>query len=328
MKILVTGGAGYIGSIVTEQLVESGHDVVVFDNLKAGHMQAVHPGARLEVGNLLEPRDLDRAFGTHTPEAVCHLAAEIAVGESMIDPGLHFRNNLSGSLALADAMVRHRVEKIVFSSTAAVYGYPDELPITEEAKKDPVNVYGETKLAFERSLRWYGEIHQVRHISLRYFNACGASKQYGEYRERETHIIPILLEVALGKRERFSIFGTDYPTPDGTCVRDYIHVVDIARAHVLALEALDRIEADAFNIGIGSGYSNREVVDMVRHVTGHEIPTFDADRRPGDPPTLVASSDKIRRTLGWEPQFPTLDSMVRSAWSWRSKHPNGYGGDV
>lgn len=324
MKILVTGGAGYIGSVVTEQLVESRHDVVVFDSLKSGHLEAIHPNAKLEIGNLLESRDLDRTFASHAPEAVCHLAAEIAVGESMADPGLHFQSNLCGSLALADAMVRHGVSKIVFSSTAAVYGYPDELPITETAKKDPVNVYGETKLAFERALRWYGEIHGIRHISLRYFNACGASERYGEYRKHETHIIPILLEVALGKRERFSIFGSDYPTPDGTCVRDYIHVVDIAHAHVLALEALDRIEADAFNIGIGSGYSNREVVDMVRRVTGHKVPTIDADRRPGDPPTLVASSEKIRRELGWEPRFPTLESMVGSAWAWRSKHPDGY----
>lgn len=324
MKILVTGGAGYIGSVVTEQLVESGHDVVVFDSMKAGHYEAVHPSAKLEVGNLLEPRDLDRTFATHAPDAVCHLAAEIAVGESMADPGLHYENNLCGSLALAEAMVRHRVSKIVFSSTAAVYGFPEELPITEDAKKEPVNVYGETKLAFERALRWYGEIHDIRHISLRYFNACGASERYGEYRERETHIIPILLEVALGKRDQFSIFGTDYPTPDGTCVRDYVHVIDIARAHVLAIEALDRIQADAFNIGIGSGYSNREVVEMVRKVTGHEIPTVEADRRPGDPPVLVASSEKIRQFLGWEPEYPSLESMVASAWAWRSRHPNGY----
>ncbi len=324
MRILVTGGAGYIGSVVTEQLLASGHQVTVFDNLKSGHRASIHPNATIIEGDLLNSADLDAAFKTAQPEGICHLAGEIAVGESMTDPGLHFQNNLVGSLNLADAMVRHGTKKIVFSSTAAVYGYPDEIPISENAPKQPVNVYGETKLAFERALRWYGEIHGIRHISLRYFNACGASERCGEYRDKESHIIPLLLEVALGKRGHFSIFGSDYPTPDGTCVRDYIHVEDIAQAHILALEALDEIRSDAFNIGIGAGSSNRQVVEAVRHSTGHPIPTNEAHRRPGDPPTLIATADRIRATLGWEPKYSELQSMVDSAWAWRKKHPEGY----
>jgi UDP-glucose 4-epimerase len=324
MRILVTGGAGYIGSVVSEQLVASGHDVTVFDSLKSGHKSSIHPNAKLVQGNLLNPSDLNTAFDEVLPEAICHLAAEIAVGESMTDPGLHYQNNLVGGLNLADAMVSHGVKKIVFSSTAAVYGYPDEIPISESAQKKPVNVYGETKLAFERALRWYGEIHGIRHISLRYFNACGASDRCGEFRERESHIIPLLLEVALAKRSQFSIFGTDYPTPDGTCVRDYIHVEDIAQAHILALNALSDIESDAFNIGIGTGSSNRQVVEAVRQATGHPIPTIETERRAGDPPTLIAKADRIRTDLGWKPKFTDLQSMVDSAWAWRKQHPEGY----
>lgn len=324
MRILVTGGAGFIGSVITEQLVEAGHSVVVLDNFKSGHRAAIHPSAQVIDGDIELPSDLDRAFSESMPDAVCHLAGEIKVDESARNPGLHFRANVVGGIHLLDAMVRHNVCKLVFSSTAAVYGEPSSIPIVESDPTVPVNPYGETKLQFERALRWYAEIHGLHHVTLRYFNACGASMRYGEHRQQETHIIPILFEVALGQRHGFKLFGQDYPTKDGTCVRDYIHVVDIASAHILALDTMESLGSAIYNVGTGGGYSNLEVLEAAREVTGHPIPFEFAERRPGDSATLVASSDKIRKELGWEPKFPDLHSMVESAWLWRRNHPNGY----
>lgn len=326
MKILVTGAAGFIGSVVTEQLVEAGYDVVAFDNLVSGHREAVHPKAEFVFGDLLDPTSLTNALQGKGISAVCHLAGEIKVDESFRDPGLHFRANLVGGIHLLDAMVAAGVSQIVFSSTAAVYGEPKEIPLTENSATEPVNPYGESKLQFERILNWYEKIHGLRNICLRYFNACGASEKYGEHRSKETHIIPILFEVALGQRERFSLFGTDYPTPDGTCVRDYIHVSDIAQAHLIALENLKSISSDIWNVGTARGYTNWEVIEAARRVTGHEIPVVEEPRRPGDSAILVASNEKIMNQFGWNPKFPDLESMVRSAWEWRRSNPHGYQG--
>jgi len=324
MKILVTGAAGYIGSVVTEQLVEQGHQVIALDNLKNGHRAAVHPGALFVQADLLEANGLGELLRQHRVEAVVHLAAEALIDVSMRDPGLFFRVNIVGGLNLLDAMIATGVKRIVFSSTAAVYGEPEHIPITEDARHLPVNSYGESKLAFEKILQWYHQAYDLKYVTLRYFNACGATERFGEYHVPETHIIPILFEVALGQRPQFNLFGTDYDTPDGTCVRDYIHVWDIANAHVLALKELDRLSVRAYNMGNGAGYSNRQVVEAVRQVTGKDIPVIPSPRRPGDPARLVASSERIRTELGWTPRYPELTTMVETAWVWRQKHPNGY----
>ncbi len=324
MKILVTGAAGYIGSVVTEQLVEQGHQVIALDNLKNGHRAAVHPGALFVQADLLEANGLGELLRQHRVEAVVHLAAEALIDVSMRDPGLFFRVNIVGGLNLLDAMIATGVKRIVFSSTAAVYGEPEHIPITEDARHLPVNSYGESKLAFEKILQWYHQAYDLKYVTLRYFNACGATERFGEYHVPETHIIPILFEVALGQRPQFNLFGTDYDTPDGTCVRDYIHVWDIANAHVLALKELDRLSVRAYNMGNGAGYSNRQVVEAVRQVTGKDIPVIPSPRRPGDPARLVASSERIRAELGWTPRYPELTTMVETAWVWRQKHPNGY----
>ncbi len=325
MRILVTGAAGYIGSVVTEQLVEQGHRVLALDNLKNGHGKAVHPGAEFVQGHLLEPTWLHSFLLSHPVDAVVHLAAEALIDVSMRDPGLFFRANVVGGINLLDAMVAAGVKRMVFSSTAAVYGEQARMPITEDAPQVPVNAYGESKLMFERILEWYRGAHGVNYVTLRYFNACGATERFGENHVPETHILPILFEVALGQRKEFRIFGTDYDTPDGTCIRDYIHVADIAQAHVLALQHVDRIGARAYNMGNCSGYSNQQVVDAVRMVTGCPIPVVPAPRRPGDPARLIASSDRIRAELGWKPQYPELETMVATAWAWRKQHPRGYG---
>ncbi len=325
MKILVTGAAGYIGSVVTEQLVEQGNQVIALDNLKNGHRGAVHPDAEFVQGDLLDANWLRSFLVGHPVDAVVHLAAEALVDVSMRDPGLFFRVNVSGGLNLLDAMVAAGVKRIVFSSTAAVYGEQPVMPITEDTAHLPVNPYGESKLMFERILVWYKSAHGLVYITLRYFNACGATERFGEYHLPETHIIPILFEVALGQRKEFHIFGTDYDTPDGTCIRDYIHVADIAQAHVLALQKVDRIGARAYNMGNCTGYSNQQVVEQVRQVTGAEITVVPSPRRPGDPARLIASSDRIRAELGWNPQYPDLKTMVATAWAWRQKHPRGYG---
>jgi UDP-glucose 4-epimerase len=324
LRILVTGAAGYIGSVVTEQLVEQGDQVLALDNLQHGHAAAVHPDAPFVQGDLLDGEWLKQLLLANPVDAVVHLAAEALIDESLRDPGRFFRANVCGGLNLLEAMAVAGIKRIVFSSTAAVYGEPASVPITEEAPQQPVNSYGESKLAFERVLAWYRRAHGLMHISLRYFNACGATQRYGEFHLPETHLIPILFEVALGQREAIRLYGTDYDTPDGSCVRDYIHVADIAAAHVLALKQIDQVGARVYNLGNGTGYSNREVIETVREVTGREIRVLPAERRPGDPARLVASSDRIRCELVWEPRYPELATMVETAWAWRQLHPRGY----
>ena len=324
MKVIVTGGAGYIGSVVTELLVAEGHEVVVLDNLQTGFADAVQLGAKLEVGSILNKEWLMKMFSLHKPEATVHLAAEAYIDESVRDPGKFFQANISGGLNLLDAMGSVGCKKIVFSSTAAVYGQPNKLPIEECDEKNPVNAYGESKLAFERALPWYAGAYGLQHVSLRYFNACGATELHGEFRKKETHIIPILLQVALGEREKFTLFGTDYDTVDGTCVRDYVHVYDIAMAHLLALKQINIAGNSAFNMGNGVGYSNRQIIDAVREVTGHPIPTEKGERRIGDPATLVASGNEIEKELGYCAKYPGITEMVSSAWLWRKQNPQGY----
>lgn len=322
MKVLVTGGAGYIGSVTASRLVDAGHQLIVLDNLENGHREAVPSQAELVVGEFGDRQLLNRLLPQ--VEAVMHFAAYIEAGESMHKPAKYFRNNSANALTLLDAMTDHKVGKFVFSSTAALYGNPQRVPIEETDELKPTNAYGESKLLVERMLTWFHQIHGLRYASLRYFNAAGAVGERGEDHHPETHLIPLILQVAQGKRESVSIFGTDYPTPDGTCVRDYIHIWDLASAHVLALEALGQRDKLIYNLGNGTGFSVREVVDVVRKVTGHPIPVVEAPRREGDPAQLVASSQKIRTELGWKPEYPDLEQIVRSAWEWRSKNPQGY----
>ncbi len=322
MKVFVTGGAGYIGSVTTELLLDAGHRVVVFDNFGRGHREAVDPRAEVVEGDLLEAPRLADALKRAKPDAVVHFAAFALVGESMAYPGMYFTNNVAGGLNLADAMVAAGVKRIVFSSTCATYGYPGRVPITEDVEQRPVNPYGESKLMFEKILSWYQGIHGLQPVFLRYFNACGATRKFGEDHEPETHLIPNVLKVALGRQARVKVFGTDYKTPDGTCIRDYIHIADLARAHILALQG---DQTGAFNLGTGQGYSVREVIEMARKITGRNIPEEISPRRPGDPDRLVAGADRARTALGWTPADSDLQSIVRSAWEWHQAHPNGYG---
>ncbi|MFZ0685243.1 MAG: UDP-glucose 4-epimerase GalE [Terriglobales bacterium] len=329
MKVLVTGGAGYIGSVVAGELLEAGHDVVVFDNLSRGYRQAVPKGAELVVGDLADRGSLDELLRSRAIEAVVHLAALIEAGESMKAPEQFFRNNTANALTLFEAMLGAGVKRLVFSSTAALYGNPLRTPIEEGDLLQPTNAYGESKLLVERMLAWFHQIHGLRYASLRYFNAAGASRpDQGEAHRPESHLIPRILQVALGRAEHINVFGTDYPTADGTCVRDYIHVIDLARAHILALEALGRTDDNSvplvYNLGNGQGFSVREVVEVARAVSGHAIPVIEAPRRAGDPAVLIASSQKIRRELGWQPKFQDLKSIVESAWHWHRTHPDGY----
>jgi len=324
MKILVTGGAGYIGSVVSAELLGAGHQVVVYDNLSHGHRQAVPRGAEILTGEMGDREALDRAFQQHRPEAVMHFAALIEAGESMQAPERYFRNNTASTLTLLECMLQHGTRRLVFSSTAALYGNPERTPIEEDAALRPTNAYGESKLLVERMLGWFHQIHGLRYASLRYFNAAGAAGELGEDHRPESHLIPLVLQVALGRRPGISVYGADYDTPDGTCVRDYIHVADLAAAHLLALHALEGRQQLIYNLGNGRGFSVRQVVEVVRKVTGHAIPAKDAPRRPGDPAVLVASSEKIRRELGWQPRYPELEQIVASAWEWRRGHPNGY----
>ena len=324
MRVLVTGGAGYIGSVVTEQLVSDGHDVVVYDNLVKGHAQALVDGAEFVEGDLIEGDKLNQTLSDNRIEAVIHMAASSLVGESCENPAKYYNNNTVAGLVLLDAMLACDVKKIVFSSTAAVYGEPEEQPIAESATTNPTNTYGETKLAFERAMHWYEQAYLLRYASLRYFNAAGATEKCGEDHDPESHLIPITLQAATGKRTHVEIYGDDYPTPDGTCIRDYIHVVDLARAHILALDLLEDRSA-IYNLGCGGdGYSVRDVIETARRVTGKEIPVRVGPRRPGDPAVLIASSDRIKRELGWAPQFQDLELIVQSAWNWMQTHPNGY----
>jgi UDP-glucose 4-epimerase len=323
-RVLVTGGAGYIGSVVTSQLLAKGYDVIVCDNLSHGSKKAVPTGAKLVIGDIADRAALDRIFQEHRIDAVMHFAAFIEAGESMQVPEKYFRNNTVNSLTLFEAMLAHNVQRVVFSSTAALYGTPDRTPIEETDSLRPTNAYGESKLLVEQMLAWFHRIHGLRYSCLRYFNAAGAAGDLGEDHVPESHLIPLMLQVALGKREYISIFGTDYPTPDGTCIRDYIHVSDLASAHILVLDALRQTGKLIYNLGTGRGFSVREVVDTVRRVTGHPISAREVARRPGDPALLVAGSESIKRDLRWQPQFPDLESIVRSAWEWRRKHPDGY----
>lgn len=323
LNVLVTGGAGYIGSIVVERLIEEGHRALIYDNLSKGHRKAVAPEATFVEGDLSDREKLVMAFDRHKIEAVIHMAASSLVGESVQNPHLYFTNNIVSGITLLDAMLTVGVKRLVFSSTAAVYGSPDMMPITEETPLDPTNPYGESKLAFERMLRWYDEAYQMPYVSLRYFNAAGASERFGEDHHPETHLIPNVLRAAAGKVAQVDIFGEDYDTPDGTCVRDYIHVIDLADAHILALHAMDK-GSEIFNLGYGSGYSVAEVVEMARQVTGKWISTEAAERRAGDPPVLIASPNKIIRDLGWNPRHSELDRIIESAWRWQLEHPSGY----
>ena len=324
MRVLVTGGAGYIGSVVTEQLVSDGHNVVVYDNLVKGHAAALVDGAEFVEGDLIEGDKLNQTLSDNRIEAVIHMAASSLVGESCENPAKYYNNNTVAGLVLLDAMLACDVKKIVFSSTAAVYGEPEEQPIAESAPTNPTNPYGETKLAFERAMHWYEQAHLLRYASLRYFNAAGATEKCGEDHDPESHLIPITLQAATGKRTHVEIYGDDYPTPDGTCIRDYIHVVDLARAHILALDVLED-RSTIYNLGCGGdGYSVRDVIETARRVTGKEIPVRVGPRRPGDPAVLIASSDRIKRELGWAPQFQDLELIVQSAWNWMQTHPDGY----
>jgi len=321
MNSFVTGGAGYIGSVCVEELLNAGHRVTVFDDLSEGHRSAVDPRATLIEASLADPEAIRRTLAESKAEVVLHFAANALVGESMTNPGKYFRNNVACGLNLLDAAVAAGVKKFIFSSTCATYGPPDRVPMTEDLPQRPINPYGESKLMFERMLQWYQQIHGLEFVALRYFNAAGASLKYGEHHRIETHLIPNVLKVALGKAPHCEIFGTDYPTPDGTCVRDYIHVADLAQAHILAITPGKQ---GFFNLGNGDGYSVREVIRSCERISGKTIKALEKLRRPGDPPRLVASAEKARRELGWQPRFPKLEDIVRSAWQWHEKHPNGY----
>jgi UDP-glucose 4-epimerase len=326
MNVLVTGGAGYIGSVVAAELLKAGHRVLVYDDLSRGHRRAAPKGAELIIADTADRAALDRAFMTHPVDAVMHFAALIEAGESMKNPAAFFRNNTANALTLLEATLAHGVKKFVFSSTAALFGNPERSPIEDDDPLRPTNVYGETKLMVERMLAWFNSVHGLRYASLRYFNAAGAmSADHGEDHQPESHLIPLVLKVALGQIEHVNILGADYPTPDGTCVRDYIHVLDLASAHLLALDALEHRDRLIYNLGNGQGFSVREVIEVARKVTGRPIPVVESPRRPGDPAILIASAARIRRELNWRPQFPDLETIVASAWRWHQAHPHGYG---
>ena len=327
MAVLVLGGAGYIGSHTAYELIDNGVDVVIADNLETGHKEAVHPKARFYQGDIRDRAFLDGLFEKEPIQGVIHFAANSLVGESMTNPLKYYDNNLCGTKVLLESMVAHGVDKIVFSSTAATYGEPERVPILEDDKTVPTNCYGQTKLAMEHMMGWVSKAHGLRYVALRYFNACGAhpSGAIGEAHNPETHLIPIILQVPLGQREAVSIFGDDYPTKDGTCIRDYIHVTDLAQAHILALDyLLNGGDNNVFNLGNGVGFTVKEVVDVARAVTGHPIPAKIAPRRAGDPAQLIASSEKAIQVLGWKPKYNDLNTIVASAWAWHKSHPHGF----
>ena len=327
MAILVLGGAGYIGSHTVYELIEAGRDVVVADNLLTGFKAAVHPKARFYQLDIRDRGALDTLFQAEKIDGVIHFAASSQVGESMSDPLKYYDNNLYGTMVLLQAMVAHGVNKIVFSSTAATYGEPERVPILETDKTVPTNCYGNTKLSMEQMMGWVSQAHGLKYVALRYFNACGAhpSGKIGEAHDPETHLIPIILQVANGTRKQISVFGDDYPTKDGTCVRDYIHVTDLAQAHILALDyLLNGGDNNVFNLGNGVGFTVKEVIDVARSVTGHPIPAVTSPRRAGDPAQLIASSEKAVNVLGWKPQYNDLNTIIETAWKWHSTHPHGY----
>ena len=327
MSILVTGGAGYIGSHTVYKLIEDGRDVVIIDNLETGHIEAIHPKARFYKGDIRDKEFLNDVFSKEKIEAVIHFAANSLVGESMKNPLKYYDNNLYGTKVLLNSMIENNIKNIVFSSTAAVYGEPEKFPIEETDKTEPTNTYGETKLAMEKMFKWTEVAYDLKYVSLRYFNACGAhsSGEIGEAHNPETHLIPLILQVPNGKRESISIYGDNYNTKDGTCIRDYIHVTDLAKAHILAVDyLLAGNESNIFNLGNGKGFSVKEVIDVARKVTENEIPSIVAPKREGDPAVLIASSNKAKEILGWMPEYNSLEEIISSAWKWHKSHPDGY----
>ncbi|HWY42610.1 MAG TPA: UDP-glucose 4-epimerase GalE [Candidatus Sulfotelmatobacter sp.] len=324
LKVLITGGAGYIGATAVRLLVKHGHEVTALDNLSQGHREAVPAQARLVIADLSDRETLSTLFQESHFDAVMHFAAFAVVGESMKFPERYFRNNVTNSLNLLECCAANKVSRFVLSSTAAIFGDPQTPLIEESSPKAPLNPYGESKLQVEAMLRWFQQIHGVRFATLRYFNVAGAWDGHGEHHDPESHLIPIVLQVAMGKRPSVSVFGTNYPTPDGTCVRDYVHIYDLAMAHLLVMDALKEREGLAYNLGNGNGFSVRQVIEAARKITGHPIPVIESPRRPGDPPTLVASSERIGKELGWKPKYATLESIMQTAWDWHREHPNGY----
>ena len=327
MAVLVCGGAGYIGSHMVAALIEKGYDTVVADNLSMGHQAAVWPGAAFYKADVRDSEQMDRIFAVHGIDTVVNFAAHTAVGESVENPAKYYYNNVTGTLALLDQMLKHGVKKLVFSSSASVYGITDRIPITEDMPKAPISPYAETKLAAEKIFKWYDNAYGLKYVALRYFNVGGAHESgcIGEDHDPETHIIPICLHVAQGKIPAFKLFGNDYDTPDGTCIRDYVHVMDLIDAHILAMEKLNRDNTSAvYNLGSQNGFSNKEIVTAVKKVTGVDFPVEVHGRRPGDPAAAVASSEKIKMELGWNPSRTTIDNIIATAWAWHSAHPNGY----
>jgi UDP-glucose 4-epimerase len=324
MNILVTGGAGYIGSVCVDELLSRGRQVIVVDNLQEGHRKAVDPDAVFYEGNCGDAALLNRIFTRHSIDAVMHFAADTVVEKSMTDPGRFFRNNVVNGITLLDAMMEFGCRRMIFSSTASTFGEPQYNPVDERHPQTPINPYGESKLMFEKILDWYHRSHGLKCISLRYFNAAGATGQRGDAKKNVTLIIPVIIEFLLGKRDKFFIFGNDYPTTDGTCIRDYIHIADLVKAHILALEHIDTYPNNKYNLGNGKGFTNLEVVQAMERATGKPVPYEIAPRRPGDPVVLVASSERARRELGWQPLYTSLEEIVASAWEWHRKHPDGY----
>ena len=327
MSVLVLGGAGYIGSHTVYELIERGEDVIVADNLQTGHIEAVHPKAGFYKGDIRDKNFLDEIFKKEKINAVIHFAANSLVGESMTNPLKYYDNNLYGTMILLKSMVENGIDKIVFSSTAAVYGEPENIPILETDRTEPTNTYGETKLSMEKMFKWVSRAHNLRYVSLRYFNACGAhvSGKIGEAHNPESHLIPLILQVPNGQRKEVSIFGDDYPTKDGTCIRDYIHVTDLAQAHILAVDYLRKgNSSDIFNLGNGVGFTVKEVIETARKVTGHPVPAVISQRRAGDPAQLIASSKKAKAVLGWKPQYADIEEIIATAWKWHKNHPDGF----
>ncbi|HSH95425.1 MAG TPA: UDP-glucose 4-epimerase GalE [Roseimicrobium sp.] len=321
MNVFVTGGAGYIGSVCVEELLNAGHQVTVFDNLTEGHRSAVDPRATFIQADLADRARVIESVKQSKAEAIIHFAANALVGESMTNPAKYFRNNVANGLNLLEAAVESGVKKFVFSSTCATYGPPDRVPMTEDLPQRPINPYGESKLMFEKMLLWYRQIHALEFVAFRYFNAAGASTRFGEHHRIESHLIPNVLKVALKQSKQCEIYGTDYETPDGTCIRDYIHIADLAQAHI---QALTPGKQGFYNLGNGDGYSVREVIDTCSRITGVKITAIEKPRRPGDPPRLVAAADRAKNELGWKPRYPKLEDIVRTAWDWHQKHPDGY----
>ena len=330
MRILVLGGAGYIGSHTVSELIDAGDEVVIVDNLETGHIEAVHEKAKFYKGDIRDRAFVDSVFENEKIDGVIHFAANSLVGESMTNPLKYYDNNLCGTKVLLESMVAHKVDKIVFSSTAATYGEPESIPILETDRTEPTNPYGETKLSMEKMMKWTGVAHGLKYVALRYFKACGAhvDGHIGEAHNPETHLIPLILQVPNGQREAISIFGDDYDTKDGTCVRDYIHVTDLAQAHILAMRYLAAgNESNVFNLGNGVGFTVKEVIETARKVTGHPIPAVVSPRRAGDPAKLIASSEKAKSVLGWKPEHDDLEEIIATAWNWHKNHPNGFNSD-